>query len=435
MDDLFRAGTLMVFATIIAGAINYFYQIFMARTLGQSEYGEFSALYSLSFFLSFLLLRAVRDSNARFISRFRGTNNLEAISSFHRRMIKRMLVYGIIGLAVFSLLSGLIADFLRIDSVALVLLIGFVFFIAWIQPVNLGTMQGLQRFRHFAYNIIVQAGAKVIIGVGLVLLGFGIFGAVWGLVLGFAVSLLVSFYLIRDIIRSRHDKPDESDGHKVASITGAADISDDDKSYHVKDISKYSFFVLLAVACITIPTNIDILIVKHFFSSEETAHYTAAAVFGRMILFLPIGITRVMYPKVVEGHTKRERTKSILNRGLMYTCLPTGLLVLLFWLFPGFFLGLFFGNDYLVAEPLLQLYAPLMFFFSLTTVIVYYNLARNRYGFVLLFTAFSIVELVLVWLYHNPLILILQIFLIMIVIFFVLGTIITYSYNEEKENI
>lgn len=434
-DDLFKAGSLMVFATIIAGSINYFYQIFMARTLDQDKYGEFSALYSLSFFLSFLLLRAVRDSNARFISGFRGENNIQAISLFHSKMIKRMLWLGLIALAIFSLLSGFIANFLHIDSILLVFLIGFVFFISWIQPVNLGTMQGLQRFRHFSYNIIVQAATKLIVGAGLVLLGFGIFGAVWGLVLGFTVSLLVSFYLIRDLILKRHTKPSSSDQIESMSIPSGSGPNNEDGTFQDKDVSKYSFYVLLAVACLTIPTNIDILVVKHFFTSEDTALYTAAAVFGRMIFFLPIGITRAMYPKVVEAHIKRDDTRGFLNRSLLYTTIPTGLLAVFLWLFPSFFLEFFFGSKYLPATSLLQLYAPLMFFFSLATVLVYYNLAKNRYGFVYLFALFSLAELVLIWQYHSSLTLILQIILLTVVIFFVLGCIITYSYPEAKDGL
>jgi len=348
-------------------------------------------------------------------------------------MIKQMLLLGFIGLLIFSIFSGFIADFLRLDSVTLVLLTGIVFFISWVQPVNLGTMQGLQRFKHFSYNLIVQAGAKFIVGAGLVILGFGIFGAIWGLVLGFIVSLLVSFYLVRDIIRFRNKTTTIPGNPGYYGINDEPANDNADSIFQVKPIYEYSFFVFLAVACITIPTNIDILIVKHFFSSEETAHYTAAAIFGKMIFFLPIGITRVMYPKVVEGYAKKAITKGLLNRSLLYTGLPTGLLVLVLWMFPGFFLEIFFGSNYLVAKSLLQLYGPMMFFFSLTTVFVYYNLARNRYGFVCLFTAYTVLELILVWMYHSSIMLILQILLLMTVLFFVIGLISTHLYNEEKE--
>ena len=77
----------MVSATIIAGAINLFYQVFMAWALEEGTFGEFSALYALSFFLSFILMRTIRDSNARFISKFRGENNTSGISLFHSKML------------------------------------------------------------------------------------------------------------------------------------------------------------------------------------------------------------------------------------------------------------------------------------------------------------------------------------------------------------
>ena len=174
------------------------------------------------------------------------------------------------------------------------------------------------------------------------------------------------------------------------------------------------------------------ILVKRFFSSEDTGLYTAASVFGRMVFFLPIGITTVMYPKIVEAHTTNSDTKSIFKRSMLYTGVPTGLLVTVLWLFPKFFLGIFYGGDYIEAESLLKLYGPFMFFFSLTAVMVYYNLAKNRYLLIYLLTCISLVELGLIFIYHSSMVTILQMLLVTNIVLCGISYFIGYHYPESR---
>jgi O-antigen/teichoic acid export membrane protein len=374
--------------------------------------------------------------DAQFISKFKGQNNFQIIPRFHSKMLLYMMVVGIAAFAMFSLLSGQIAYFLHIDSIMLVLLIGVLFLFCWPLSVNVGTIQGLQRFNHVALMNVLPAVLRFIISVGLVFIGFQIYGAVWGLVLGTIIALITSFYLLRDTIRL----PGLKLSSRSLSATPSESVSDPDFAHvsahditsEIKKAFRFSFPVLCAVVCIAIPTNIDVVLVKHFFTAENTGLYTAVSVFGRMVFSLPIAIVTVMYPKVVEAHTKKSETRGILKRSLIYTGIPAGLLAIFFYLLPRFFLGIFYGEEYLDAASLLQLYGIIIFFFSLTTVLVHNNLAKNRYGFVYVFAAFSILELGLIWLYHSSLILVLQIFLLISVLSFVVGFCMNYAYPGPR---
>ena len=95
-------------------------------------------------------------------------------------------------------------------------------------------------------------------------------------------------------------------------------------------------------------------------------------------------------------------------------------------------MGFFYGEKYLGAESLLKFYGIFIFFFSLTIILVYNSLAKNRYWFVYLFAAFSVLEVGLIWLYHSSLILVLQILLLMSVIMFFTGFFINYSQPQAK---
>ena len=369
---------------------------------------------------------------ARSMSKFKGQNNLQLIPLFHSKMLLYISAGGIASLVIFSLLSGKIANFLHVDSIILVLFIGVLFLLCWILPVNLGTMQGLQRFNQLAFMRILTPAMKLLFGVGLMFMGFGIYGAIGGLVIGAIIALIVSFYLLRDIIRL----PSLRTNSQSISTTTPESTSDHDHlhflahdiNFEIKEAFRFLSPILFAIVCLAIPTNIDVIFVKHFFTAEDAGLFTAVTVFGRMSLSVPLAITIIMYPKAVEAHTKNNETRGLLKRSLLYTGIPTGLLAILFFIIPKSILGILYGTEYLEAESLLKLYGIFIFFFSLTIVLVYNSLAKNRYGFVYLFSALSLLELVLIWLYHDSLILVLQIFLIMSVISFVIGFFINYSY-------
>lgn len=402
--------------------------------MGVETYGVFGALFSLSFFLQFILLRSVTVIDAQFISKFKGQNNFTIIPIFHRKIQIYMTGVGLVSFLIFSLLSVQIASFLRIDSVLVVLLVGVLFLFCWPLSVNCGTIQGLQRFNQVALMSILPALFRFIISVGLVLIGYGLYGAVWGLVLGTVVALLTSFYLLRDIARV----PRLRSFSKSLSRTPPQSSSDVIAPTIDSEIGKafrFSIPVLFAVVCIAVPTNIDVVLIKHFFSSGETGLYTAVSMFGRVIFSIPIAIVTVMYPMVVEAHAQKSETKDLLKRSLLYTGLPAGILAILFYVIPKFFLGLFYGNEYIEGGPFLQLYGIFIFFFSLTTVLLYNSLAKNRYGFVYLFAAFSILEIGLILVYHDSISRVLQIFLIISVITFIIGFYLNCFYSEKNQRV
>ena len=434
-DDLFRSGSTVFIAIVISSAFFYINNIVLGRILGTAAYGELGALFALTLFLQFILLRSVTIIEARSISKLKGLGKSQIISNFHKKILIYITTVGIVAFVIFLLMSEQIAFFLQIESVLLVILTGIVFLFWWPISVNCGTIQGLQRFNQVAIMNILPALLKFIFSIGLVMIGFRIFGAIGGLVIGNAVTLIISFYLLKDIVKfpvlnffSKGNK----NQNKFLSNFNQTGLFSNEKITDIKEVYKFLIPVLFAVICIAIPTNIDVVLIKHFFTNEDTGLFTAVTVFGRMIFAFPLAIVTVMFPKIVEIHTKKEDTKDTLNRSLLYTLIPTGLIVILFYTLPKFFIGIFFGDEYINAAPLLQLYVFFIFFSSLVTVLLYNSLAKNRYLYVYIFTAFSVLEIGLIWFYHSSITFIIEIFLIINIISFIIGICINYVNIELK---
>ena len=52
--------------------------------------------------------------------------------------------------------------------------------------------------------------------------------------------------------------------------------------------------------------NIDVILVKHYFSADEAGHYAALSQLGKIIIFGTGAIASVMFPLVVERFEKHE---------------------------------------------------------------------------------------------------------------------------------
>jgi O-antigen/teichoic acid export membrane protein len=359
-DDFFKKGSFMFLATGITGAVNILFRAVMGRMLTVEEFGEFNAIFAVAFYLSFIMTRTIRTSTTNFISQRIGRGEGPISTKGYVKVIKTMGLMGTIFIILFLVVAYPIMDFLKIDSIWIILSAIPFLAISWVLPVNLGLFQGSQRF-----------------------------GA-------FTVSLVLIFVIYKRSVVTTNDT--------VANRSGTGDGSTPPRRSNgpsLNELVSVSGHVMIAILCLAILTNIDVLLVKHFFSSEETGLYSAAVVFGRIIYFLPVGFITVMYPKMVQSHSRGTDSLRILAKGIIYISLPVLAFTLFLSVFPTFSLKLLMGTKYLGTEDMVVLYSTLMFIFSVVSVLVYYFLAVRSYTAIYIFAGVSILQIVVAW-FHHP---------------------------------
>lgn len=391
-DDLLRHGGILAAATVLSGGCDYAFQIFMGRALGPEQYGVFGALFAV-FYLVGILGSGIRLSASRFVAELveRGGR----LDSFHRSLVTRSALFGVGVCLLLVLASPFLSEFLRLSSVwpivAVAVTIPFVF------PVdaNMGSFQGVQLFGLLGGYGVVQASVKLLAGVSLVLFGYGLYGAFGALVVAGATT----FVLTTIHVRRRLDAPPS-----VAS-----------DEFDAENVYAYVPPAVLAAFCLTVPANVDVIVVQHFFTGEQAGHYTAASVLGKALIFLPMGISGALFPKVTTDHTGRgdhASARGLLHRALLYTAVAAGAGALAFWFLPTLVLDLLFGEAYVAAAPLVQWYGVAVLGFVLAVVILKFELARDRTRFVYAFTAVTGVEIALMWLFHGSMVRIIQLMLV-----------------------
>lgn len=377
-DDLLKHASVMFLVSIIAGVCNYIYQLYMGRALGPEEYGVFGSLFAIFYIIS-VLTATIQTSVARFVSKFIGEGAKEKIHYFMQGLLKRMLFLGIVMFLFFVFISGWLSSFLKIDPVMPVIILGSIFLFSTLLPVNLGVLQGLQKFIPLGFNTVLNFSSKLVFGIVLVVIGFGVNGALGAVVIGSAVALIASFIPLRSFFSK---------------------IDSKNSDFKFSELYRYSLPTMVAMFCFAVPANVDVIIAKHFFAAHTAGLYTAASVLGKIILFIPGAIVVAMFPKVSKMYAEKKDTSHLLNISLLYTGLVSGVMAAGYWFFPALVVKIPYGSAYVEVAPVVQLYGVAMLFFSLTVVLMRYSLAIHYVSYVYLFAFFTLLEIGLLTVFH-----------------------------------
>ena len=83
----------------------------------------------------------------------------------------------------------------------------------------------------------------------------------------------------------------------------------------------YLWRTIVVMACFAFLMNADILIVKHYFSPDQSGFYARAGTIGRMIVFLPMPIAGALFPKTVSDGATSAQHSRLLWKALFYTAI------------------------------------------------------------------------------------------------------------------
>jgi O-antigen/teichoic acid export membrane protein len=394
-NEFMRKSTVVFLVSLVGCFFSYLYQIYMGRELGPEGYGAFGSLFAI-FYLISVFTNTVQIAGTRFVSIFYARGEKDHIGSFLWEILKKAAIFGVIGFGAFYLISPSIASFLRIDSSNDVSVLGTIVLFAVLTSACMGAIQGLQRFYTFALLGTLTMVLKFLFGVLLVDLGYGISGALGAVTLSNLLIFIISVYLLSPFLKNR----------KIF------------KEHKFSELYVYSMPALLVMLCLAIPSNVDVILAKHFFNENDAGLYTAASVLGKIVLFLPGAITTVMFPKAVEMSITGRNIKTLLNRSLIYTAFLSGSAAATFAFFPGLLQALF-GRAYVEAAQIIGIYVAAMAIFSLTWVLAQYCLAvgKLKYAYIIIF--FTIIELIAVTYLHATIIQMAQVILVLNIILLV----------------
>ena len=369
---------LLLAATMVANIINYFYAVAMGRMLGPSTYSALASLVSISIVL-IVAFGTVRTIITRYVSADLARGDEDNAKYFAWWALGVMSILAVIGFLVAFAMSWQISAWLKIGAVFPCILLAVRIGIGFIDPVPMGTLQGLERFDMFALAMVGWAVTRLVVGVGLVALGFGLNGAMVGEVAGVLVMVIIPLIALRTWFLGRPSK-------------GRIDV---------RHLLRFTPAVVVGMACTAAFLAIDVVLVRAWIGGDQAGYYAAAQKMSTIVYFLPAAVAVVMFPRVSAENAREATSWKTLAQSLAIVAVLCGLAAVLFAMFPSELLRIMFGAEYLPGSSIVPVLGLAMFFFSLVSIMTYFLLGTDRFAFVYILAVAVAVETVAISMYHR----------------------------------
>jgi O-antigen/teichoic acid export membrane protein len=344
----FIAATGLVFAaTAVSSGLLYGASVVASRWLGAADYGIVGAMLGLTviltvpaFTIQLLAARAVA------LTRDDPSNVARVLRDHIRLGVTIGLPVTLVGIA----FSGPIAELLNAGSRWPVVVTVAITLPLLLTTAARGVLQGQGRYVAMAGNMIWE-------GLGLVaviaMIAFG--GGTTGVCAAPAISVIVS--MTAGALAFRHDLRGSPPGGK--------------RGLRAAGVIPTGVFL----AAFAVLTNTDVLVAKHALGDVAAGEYAAAALFGKIVLFIPIAVGLVLISEAAARTRVGRDTRRLFWLSFALVFGSCGALVLIAYLAPGVVAALTVGGGYPGAEDLFGPYAVAMTGFALVNVVGAYSLA------------------------------------------------------------
>jgi O-antigen/teichoic acid export membrane protein len=150
-------------------------------------------------------------------------------------------------------------------------------------------------------------------------------------------------------------------------------------------------------------TQLDIVLVNHYFEPELSSQYTAAAILGKAVLYLPAGLAMAIYPMVVEDRARGQGSRGLATQAVTATLVLCGSAALAYRVAGSWIAGFLFGEAYAQAGRLLAMYGLAMVPMGVAILLNHFLVAAGRTLLAWLFVAAALVEVGVIHVWHPGL--------------------------------
>ncbi|NTW03886.1 MAG: oligosaccharide flippase family protein, partial [Oscillochloris sp.] len=356
LPDGLTGGALLFASSTIVNAGNYAFNLILGRWLGPAAFADASLIITLFLVITFVTV-ALQTTTAKFAAVYSAAERPAAVAELRRWLNRAAWLGGLGMLAVFGLGAPIWQHFFHTNSAWLFVIFALGVPFYFVLGVERGILQGQARFGTLSANFQAEMWARLIFAVGLVALGWSVFGAVAGLTLSLVVAWLVAW-------RSLGTRP------------ACGELMESERA----GIVRFAGPVVAALAGQILINNSDVLVVKHFFSADEAGLYAALALIGRIVFFATWSVVTVIFPLVAQRHHRGEAHRHLLYAGLGIVAAISAPIVLGSFLLPEPFVLVLFGQAYLPVASLLGSYALATSLYALANVVISYRLSIDSPG-------------------------------------------------------
>ncbi|MCW8965334.1 MAG: flippase [Candidatus Pacearchaeota archaeon] len=354
-----KSSLFVFFAIFISKILTYLYRIVLARYYGPETYGLFSlALVIFSFFMAFTSL-GLFDGLLRFIPIYRGQGEKDKIKYLFKFTSNVLIFTSILTCAIIYFNAEFISTNLFHDTNLIIYLKVFAFLIPIQAFTNLffGIIRSHEKIKPYSFGINILENTSKLLFLGLFIF-LGIFSSK---AVSFSYFLAILTGLIFSYIYCKI---------KIPYIFLKYKISKENKLKIRKKLFAYSWPLIFYGIISALMYYFDTLLIGYFQDSYWTGIYNSAVPLATLLLLATEMFMQMFFPLITrEISSKRDTVVKELSKQITKWIFMINLpLTILITLFPGVFINLFFGADYLPAINVLRILVLGQFVFSITLV-------------------------------------------------------------------
>jgi O-antigen/teichoic acid export membrane protein len=352
------ASALVFCSGLVLSVGGFLFHAIASRKLGVADYGIFYALLSL-FTMAQLPVSVFAPVVTKYSAEFAALHDDAHMRGLIGLIARYFAWFGAVYVVAGTALALPIAHFLHV-AVWEIPVVALMTAVAVLSTTMRSIGQGIQHYAAYAWSMAGEGICKVAALGAAVAVGLSMYGTVAAFFAGTAAgALLIALPLSR---RYRAVAPSAVllDWRRIfASIGGGA---------------------ALALTTATIGFA-DVLIVKHYFPSQEAGLYAVASLCGKILLYFVGFVPAILIPQATFRHARGEQTRKILWAAILFIALVSLVGVALYRAGGFLILHALSGHAYDAALPLLPAYAGAMAALALTNSLGSYGISTHRLAF------------------------------------------------------
>ncbi|MBD5511142.1 MAG: oligosaccharide flippase family protein [Lachnospiraceae bacterium] len=357
----FEINSVVVFIlAMIANILGAVFQLLASHIL--ADEALFAELNSIMALFNILVLPTTVASclTAKYTAELHAHKEDGKVKGLLHNLVKVLGILTIIFGLLMIALHGVIGSWLHIKEETVVLLAVILADVTMLSAVFTGGLQGTKQF--VLYGIFGLIGP--VFKIAAVMLSRLFANKIVGLLLIWLIGTLVS-YLIGSFFLRR------------VMGTNTKESPGLDRT----EVVRYIMKLIAANAGIILLSNLDMLLVKHFFD-REAGLYSAARVLAYCITYLTNTLVIVLFPMAADSlHTEKENLK-LLRKCIIYNVLLSVAAIIVIFIFADIGIRILLGKTYLDCKQYLLPIMILVLPISLLTLLANYGMARGKTRFI-----------------------------------------------------
>lgn len=375
-NPLISSGLIVLLGSNVYNITQFIYHFLAGRFLGKAFYSDLAVILTILGIIG-VVQQSLGLTIVKWITSEKNqTKKEEFIKWVFSWSIKIGLGVGLLTI----LVSPILTSFLNLTQPLSIYILGPIILFFVLVNVIRSILQGLIKFNQYVVSLLSEGFIKVLFTIILIFWGYAVSGALFALLLSLIAAFIFSKFFINKYLNSKLIK-----------------------DLNVKKLFDYSIYTLIQGVFLTSMYSIDLILVKHFFSAEESGIFAAVSVLGRIVLFGIVPLSTVMFPIISKRYFEKENFMGILNLSLILAIIFSLVLISFYYFYPNLAVNLLYGHSFMEAANYLWIYGIFMGLMGISILLSQFYLSIGKVRVVWFIVICSIFQILLIWFSHKTL--------------------------------